>query len=239
MVARVTGAPKVDSRAYKAARDAGRRRSLPAAKLAPECVRTCRSPDEVWTYVKGQFMLDTYQSRRRVLPARVRAAADSLGAVRVRPTGRSRIGRGRGTGAQRPCSPRGARQLERRSADPRRRDHGRADAVWSRSARRSWTIMGEDLRLRPTISRSSTARCPRRSSLAPADYTDEQLRRILGGATTVVEGLGSLRNRRGRRTRARYARATSRARRHAGLAVNLAGSVAVFLMQTWEGGRRE
>src|ERR1039458_2706410 len=63
MVARVTGAPKIDSRAYEAARDSVV--SDPAAtKLAPECVRICRSPDEVWTYVKGQFMLDTYQSRR-------------------------------------------------------------------------------------------------------------------------------------------------------------------------------
>jgi hypothetical protein len=69
--------------------------------------------------------------------------------------------------------------------------------------------------------------------LAPADYTDEQLRRILGGATTVVEGLGSLRDREGD-AHGRGRKSCKPSARHAGLAVNLAGSVAVFLMQTWE-----
>jgi hypothetical protein len=70
-------------------------------------------------------------------------------------------------------------------------------------------------------------------SLAPTLHTEDQFKRILGGATSVVEGLGSLRNRQG--DAHGQGRQTYRASpRHAGLAVNLAGSMAVFLIQTAE-----
>jgi hypothetical protein len=36
-----------------------------AANAAPECVRICRAPDEVWSYIKAQPKpLDSYESRR-------------------------------------------------------------------------------------------------------------------------------------------------------------------------------
>jgi hypothetical protein len=69
--------------------------------------------------------------------------------------------------------------------------------------------------------------------LAPSDHTEVQIKSILGACTTVVKELGSLRNRvsdshgSGRR---RY----RLAERHAALAVNLAGSMALFLMETHE-----
>ncbi|MCW2983509.1 MAG: abortive infection protein [Conexibacter sp.] len=69
--------------------------------------------------------------------------------------------------------------------------------------------------------------------LAPSDHTEEQFRAILGACTTVVKELGSVRNRisdshaSGRKT---YRPAP----RHAALAVNLAGSMALFLMETHE-----
>lgn len=63
MISRATDTAKINRRAFIDARravlsDPG------AAKLAPECVRFCREPDEVWTYVKAQDRLDTYASRR-------------------------------------------------------------------------------------------------------------------------------------------------------------------------------
>ena len=67
--------------------------------------------------------------------------------------------------------------------------------------------------------------------LAPSDHTEEQFKAILGGCTTVVNGLGAIRN------RASDAHGQGRksyrpAERHAALAVNLAGSMALFLMET-------
>lgn len=69
--------------------------------------------------------------------------------------------------------------------------------------------------------------------LAPSDHTEEQFKAILGGCTTVVNGLGSVRN------RASDAHGSGRksyrpAARHAALAVNLAGAMALFLIETHE-----
>lgn len=70
-------------------------------------------------------------------------------------------------------------------------------------------------------------------NLSPSDHTETQFKAILGACTTVVKELGSLRKRisdshgPGRKT-------YRPAERHAALAVNLAGSMALFLMETHE-----
>jgi hypothetical protein len=69
--------------------------------------------------------------------------------------------------------------------------------------------------------------------LAPDQYVEETFKRILGGCQSVVEGLGTMRNKlsdahgRGGRMPVRPGA------RHATLAVNLAGTVAMFLVETW------
>ena len=70
-------------------------------------------------------------------------------------------------------------------------------------------------------------------NLAPSDHTEEQFKSILGSCANIVNGLGSIRNRvsdshGSGRTAYRLAE------RHAALAVNLAGSMSLFLMQTHE-----
>jgi hypothetical protein len=69
--------------------------------------------------------------------------------------------------------------------------------------------------------------------LAPAAYPEDAFRQILGGCHSVIVGLGSLRNKVGDAHgsgRKLYRPAT----RHATLAVNLAGSMALFLIETHE-----
>lgn len=70
-------------------------------------------------------------------------------------------------------------------------------------------------------------------NLAPSQHTEEVFKQILGGCSSVVNGLGTMRNKLG------DAHGTGKASvrpssRHAELAVNLAGSVAMFLVETWE-----
>ncbi|MBY3093331.1 abortive infection family protein [Rhizobium laguerreae] len=68
-------------------------------------------------------------------------------------------------------------------------------------------------------------------NLAPDKHTEDTFKRILGGCQTIVEGLGAIRNKlsdahgRGPKT----LRASGR---HAALAVNLAGAMAMFLVET-------
>jgi hypothetical protein len=81
----------------------------------------------------------------------------------------------------------------------------------------------------PALYRAASAEL----ALAPGAYSEESFKQILGGCNSVVVGLGSLRN------KASDAHGSGRksyrpAVRHAALAVNLAGSMALFLIETHE-----
>lgn len=69
--------------------------------------------------------------------------------------------------------------------------------------------------------------------LAPIQHAEEAFKRILGGCSSVVEGLGTLRNRVGD-AHGTGRRAVKPQARHAALAVNLAGAMATFIVATWE-----
>lgn len=70
-------------------------------------------------------------------------------------------------------------------------------------------------------------------NLAPSQHTEQQFKQILGGAESVVNGLGSLRN----RISDAHAISTNYFRpspRHAVLCVNMAGAMSEFLISTFE-----
>lgn len=69
--------------------------------------------------------------------------------------------------------------------------------------------------------------------LAPDDHSEQVFKQILGSCQSVVESLGALRNKLGDAHGGGRRRAKPAAR-HAELAVNLAGSMATFLIATWE-----
>lgn len=68
-------------------------------------------------------------------------------------------------------------------------------------------------------------------NLSPSQHTEEVFKQILGGCTSIVNGLGALRNRLGD-AHGKGKQKTKPAERHAELAVNLAGSVALYLIET-------
>jgi hypothetical protein len=68
-------------------------------------------------------------------------------------------------------------------------------------------------------------------NLSPSQHTEQIFRQILGGCQAVVEGLGALRNRHGD-AHGKGKQGVRPAPRHAELAVNLAGTVATFLIAT-------
>jgi hypothetical protein len=74
--------------------------------------------------------------------------------------------------------------------------------------------------------------------LAPDDHTEDIFKPILGGCQSVVQGLGSLRNKLGDA----HSLGAVRARpspRHAELASNLSGAMATFLVSTWADRKKE
>lgn len=70
-------------------------------------------------------------------------------------------------------------------------------------------------------------------TLSPSQHTEETFKAILGGCHTVVQNLGTLRNRIGD-AHGQGRNPVRPAPRHAALAVNLAGSMATFLVETWQ-----
>jgi hypothetical protein len=69
--------------------------------------------------------------------------------------------------------------------------------------------------------------------LAPSDHVEQAFKQILGGVMSVVNGLATIRNRLSD-SHGKGKRAVRPSARHANLAVNLAGTVAVFLIETWQ-----
>ena len=199
--------------------------------LVPTFVRTCRDPDVFWSFIKAKYSGDgSYEARRRFLREQFdpllnalerfdaspvddlgRASAELLGSASVTSTW--------------------TKALERRHRDP----DGAITAARTLLESVCKTILddagelyesGDDL---PKLYR----RVSRVLKLAPSDHAEEQFKRILGSAASVVEGLGSLRNKQGD-AHGRGRKSYRASERHAALAVNLAGSMAVFLVQTFE-----
>ncbi|WP_406853793.1 abortive infection family protein [Alsobacter sp. KACC 23698] len=77
-----------------------------------------------------------------------------------------------------------------------------------------------------------------RLNLAPTQHTEQVFKSILQSCMTVVKDLGELRNKVGD-AHGKVARQVRPAPRHAELAVNLAGSLSAFLVQTFEARNNE
>jgi hypothetical protein len=74
--------------------------------------------------------------------------------------------------------------------------------------------------------------------LAPDQHTEKIFKQILGSCQSIVESLGAVRNKLGDAHSQGPAKARPQAR-HAELAVNLSGSMATFLVATWQARKGE
>jgi hypothetical protein len=70
-------------------------------------------------------------------------------------------------------------------------------------------------------------------NLAPSQHTEQLFKQILEGCKSVVEGLAAIRNK-ASDAHGRGIGEAKPASRHAALCVNIAGTMATFLIQTWE-----
>jgi hypothetical protein len=69
--------------------------------------------------------------------------------------------------------------------------------------------------------------------LSPAQHSEDIFKQILGGCHSVINGMAGLRNRFSD-AHGKGKTGVKPAPRHAELAVNLAGSMAIFLIAAWE-----
>jgi hypothetical protein len=225
MTARATGDMSASSRVYESLRLEFMRD--PATKpLLPDFVRTCRTLDVFWPYIRDKAA--TYADRRRLISQAFTPLVEYL-EERNKAPGDKLV----------------SDALESFDADG-------VNAVWTKAlARRvsdpegAITVARTLLetvckRILEDVSTTYTdkedlpklyAMAARALSLAPDQHVEEPIKAILGGAMTIVNGIGTLRNRFSD-SHGRGGKPVRPSARHASLAVNIAGAMALFLVET-------
>lgn len=198
------------------------------SSLVPEFLRTCRNLDQFWQFIKRDR--EKYQERREYLWNSFRPLLDSLENGKGAPSDLSVT-----TGLQKfdaaYVKDSWSKALSRRDSDPE-------GAITS--ARTLVESVCKHILDEAKVSYDDTADLPKLYrqtaevlNLAPSQHTEQVFKQILGGCTSVVEGLGSLRNRLSD-AHGKGRAGVKPASRHAELAVNLSGALANYLLATWE-----
>ena len=201
--------------------------------LIPSFVRTYRTLDAFWPFIQGKEA--TYAGRRQFISGEFNPVMDYLEGINQKP-GDKIV-----SDALESFDPEGVhvvweKALSRRASDPE-------GAITS--ARTLLETVCKRILDERSVTYTDKEDLPKLYSmaakelnLAPDQHTEEPIKAILGGAMNLVNGIGTLRNRlsdahgRGGRLPVRPSP------RHAQLAVNTAGSVATFLIETYlEAGR--
>ena len=194
----------------------------------PKFLRTCRNLAQFWQFVKHKF--GTYAERRTYLWDEFRPMLELLERGGIAPSDQVvsvTIEKFDAANVQAAWS----KALERRASDPEGAITMARTLLESvcKHILEEAAVAYEDS---PDINRlyRQTAE---RLNLAPSQHTEQVFKQILGGCTAVVEGLGALRNRLSD-SHGQGKVGVKPASRHAELAVNLAGALAIYLLATWE-----
>ncbi len=202
------------------------------AHKLPSWLRTHRTPDEFWQFIKPKF--GTYAERRAFLIEEFDTVLTFLETGENGPAAEivSRTLDGLDAEHIRELWTKG---LDRRVDDP----EGAITAARTLLESVCKCILDEsgiayaDDDLPKLYAKAATS-----LNIAPSQHTEQVFRQILGGCHAVVEGLGSLRNRLGD-AHGQGKRPIRPAPRHAELAVNLAGAMATFFVATFKAKRGE
>jgi Abortive infection C-terminus len=195
--------------------------------LLPPFVRTCRTLDVFWPFIKEKA--GTYADRRRIIGEAFTPLVDHL-------EGRNRA----------PGDAVVSDALQSFDADG-------VHAVWSKALSRRTSDPEGAITVARTLLETVCKRildeipltysdkedlpklysmAAKALNLAPDQHTEEPIKAILGGAMTLVNGIGTLRNRLSD-SHGRGGKPVKPSPRHASLAVNTAGAIATFLVETY------
>lgn len=200
-----------------------------AASLAPAWVKRCRNLDQFWGFIQPKF--PSYAERRKFIwdelskLVELAESNDSHPSDAIVSEALNRFDAEHVRNAWN-------KALERRATDP----EGAitvARTLLESVCKHILEEAGEcDLDAVPDLNKlyKQTASL---LNLTKAQHEEVIFKQILGGCTAVIEGLGALRNRLSD-AHGKGRGGVKPAPRHAELAVNLAGSTALFLLATWE-----
>ncbi len=197
--------------------------------LLPAFVRTNRSLEQFWAFIKGKF--DTYQERRTFIYAEFVPLFDYLEGKTSAPADTA-ISDALKNFDKDSVHAVWERALKRRRMDP----EGAITAARTLLETVCKHILdSEDIAYnsKKVELHELYKLTAKELNLAPDQHTENVFKQILGGCSAIVNGLGTLRNKLGD-AHGQGKQPVKPAARHAELAVNLAGSLAVFLVATYE-----
>ncbi len=226
LMARATGERANESK-YQRLRNRLTTNAIVKDKL-PRFVRTCGSLGEFWTHIQDQH--STYAKRRRYIAAQFDEVLTFL-EQQAATSSDEPIGQMLNRVDSPHVSAAWQEALERRASDP-------TGAITSAGTLIEtvckYILDEQQVDYSDTDDLSKLYRLTADSlHLSPSQHLEQRFSEILGGCQTVVEGLGDICNRHGDAHGTKSA-GVRPAPRHAELAVNLAGTMATFLLATWE-----
>lgn len=191
-------------------------------KFLPEWIKTKRTINQFWTFIKGKF--STYQERRDFLWNEFAPALNYLENKSTSPLEESIVF------DEAHIHEQWQKALERKKIEPE-------GAITS-----ARTLIESILKYildEQQIEYNDGAELPdlykevaKSLNLAPEQHQEKIFKQILGGASGIVSGLGALRNKLGD-AHGKSKNSIKPSERHSELAVNLAGTMAIFLFKTF------
>ena len=199
------------------------------SEIIPRWVKTNRNLDQFWQFIKNKF--PTYAERRAFLNEELNPLLEFIETKQTLPPGKSIddvLSKFDSDGIHFAWQ----KALERKAQDPE------GAITISRTILESvckHILYAKNIEFNETnIEISELYRLTAKElNLSPDQHSEKVFKQILGGCSGVVGGLGRLRNKIGD-AHGQGAKPVKPAPRHAELAVNLAGSMALFLVSTWQ-----
>ena len=197
--------------------------------LIPRWLKTARSLDQFWQFIKHKF--STYAERRSFLYEELNPLLEYLETKQATPAAKSIdevLSNFDSDGVHYAWQ----KALERKTSDPE------GAITISRSILESVCkhilyACGVGFSEKNTDLPELYKLTAKELNLSPEQHTEQIFKQILGGCSGIVNGLGTLRNKHGD-AHGQGPRYVKPKPRHAELSVNLAGSMAIFLIQTYE-----
>lgn len=195
--------------------------------MLPQFVRTHRNLDAFWPYIKNEAA--TYAERRQIISRAFTPLIDHLEGKFAAPSDST------ASDALRSFDVDGVhavwtKALERRNSDPE------GAITVARTLLETVTKRILDETSQPYDEKDDLPKLYRTAAetlnLAPNQHSQEAIKTILGGAMTLVNGIGTLRNKLSD-SHGRGGLPVKPSARHASLAVNTAGAIATFLVETF------
>jgi hypothetical protein len=194
--------------------------------LAPRFLRTCRSPDQFWQFIK--YEISGYAARRQFIWNEFRPMLERLEGSKTTPAD-STVSTALEIFDPDNVQRLWVKALERRETDP----EGAITVARTLLETVCKHILDErDVQYEAESDLPALYKTVGKTlNLAPSQHSEPIFKQILGSCTAVVEGLGAMRNRLSD-AHGLGKKQIRPAPRHAELAVNLAGAMAVFLVST-------